>query len=567
MTLRNYILNGPSTVVLADSRDPNVSWQHHLDRTGGARGGVDLVAAVGTPVLAPTDGVWRHIPNNGGAGNSGQFGHDASPGWRDVFSHLSRYVGGSGQHFRQDDVIAYTGNTGGVVQHLHRHLLDPSGVRRNPWDYFSTVDPEEAKRRVRIVATFLNAAGLGSTTTSNKDGIPGAVYWTLVQTWGRANGHYPVGYLIDGVPGSQTFAVEAIIWDAVSKEQVRRVATYLNTRNLGKVSSSGTVNGNEGDGIPGPVLYWLIQTAGKADGIYPGIIDGETGPLTEAAFDIYVERTSTPVPTYYRPTDAPTGSLFGIDVSRYQVDFDFAAYATTGEDFVIIKRGGSNAGTYIDAQYQSHLAGARAAGLKVGHYWFNGLDGVASVAESAQAFLKGLDILPGEIVALDIENDATMPAYTPAEVAEWIAVVEKELGVKSLLYMSASLSRNTSWAPVANYPLWVAAYPWGSTSPNAGKYVPDNIDPLGLWGDEWQIHQYTSTVFGVIPGTTAKSLDRNIAKADTFTRFGFVKRPVIVVPEPTPEPELPVEPETPGWFVRFITALIDAFTKFLAGSK
>ena len=38
--------------------------------------------------------------------------------------------------------------------------------------------------------------------------------------------------------------------------------------------------------------------------------------------------------------------------------------------------------------------------------------------------------------------------------------------------------------------------------------------------------------------------------------------------DPEPEPELPPTGEpVPGWFVRFITALIDAFTKFLAGSK
>ena len=137
MALKNYVLNGPSTVILADSRDPAQSWRNHLNRTSGLRGGVDLVAPIGTPVYAPTAGTWRWLKNNGGAGNSGQFSHDANPGWRDVFSHLSRYVGWSGKHFTQGQIIAYTGNTGGVVQHLHRHLLDPQGNRRNPWLYFT----------------------------------------------------------------------------------------------------------------------------------------------------------------------------------------------------------------------------------------------------------------------------------------------------------------------------------------------------------------------------------------------------------------------------------------------
>ena len=135
MALNKYVLNGPSVVILADSRDPYISWAHHITRAG--RGGVDLVAAVGTPVYAPTAGTWNWRRNNGSAGNSGEFGHDANPGWRDVFSHLSRYVGWSGKHFEQGQIIAYTGTTGGVVQHLHRHLLDPQGRRRNPWDYFT----------------------------------------------------------------------------------------------------------------------------------------------------------------------------------------------------------------------------------------------------------------------------------------------------------------------------------------------------------------------------------------------------------------------------------------------
>lgn len=39
----------------------------------------------------------------------------------------------------------------------------------------------------------------------------------------------------------------------------------------------------EVDGIPGPIFYGRVQTLGKERGIYPGIIDGITGPLTETA--------------------------------------------------------------------------------------------------------------------------------------------------------------------------------------------------------------------------------------------------------------------------------------------
>ena len=139
MALTEYIFNGPRTVILADGRDPKLSWTHHVERSG--RGGVDLVAEIGTPVHAPTAGTMNRRPADGGAGNSCRFAHDANPGWADVFSRLSRYAGADGQHYEQGEVIAFTGDAGGVIKHRHRHLLDPNGVRQNPWDHFTAIVP------------------------------------------------------------------------------------------------------------------------------------------------------------------------------------------------------------------------------------------------------------------------------------------------------------------------------------------------------------------------------------------------------------------------------------------
>lgn len=139
MALADYDLIGPiQTVIAADDRDWYVSWQHHLERTGGLRGGIDLVAAVGTPVVAPTPGIMAHLPNDGSAGNSCRFYHDKNSGWKDVFSHLSNYTKPSGSWFAKGAIVAYSGNSGNVTQHLHRHLLDPQNIRRNPKDYFSS---------------------------------------------------------------------------------------------------------------------------------------------------------------------------------------------------------------------------------------------------------------------------------------------------------------------------------------------------------------------------------------------------------------------------------------------
>jgi len=141
--LSNYVLRGPSQVIADDGRDPYVSWQNHLARTGGLRGGVDIVAAVGTPIYASTAGRMIQIPNDGTAGNSCRYYHRDNTGWKDVFSHLSSYktpknpTGRNEFDYEAGDIVAYTGNSGNVTQHLHWHLLDKDGIRRNPWDYFS----------------------------------------------------------------------------------------------------------------------------------------------------------------------------------------------------------------------------------------------------------------------------------------------------------------------------------------------------------------------------------------------------------------------------------------------
>ncbi|WBU37619.1 M23 family metallopeptidase [Homoserinibacter sp. YIM 151385] len=170
MSLINYFLAEPSTVIALDDRDPRVSWQHHLDRTrrdpGGPRGGIDIVAPIGTPVYARTDGTMRHKPKNGSAGNSCEFEHTANPGWRDVFSHLSAYVGKSGRKFAAGEIVGYTGNTGGVAPHLHWHLLDPKGVRRNPWDYFSPASNMYEGEEMPIAVTLASGAHKGSYTIS-----------------------------------------------------------------------------------------------------------------------------------------------------------------------------------------------------------------------------------------------------------------------------------------------------------------------------------------------------------------------------------------------------------------
>jgi hypothetical protein len=119
-------------VILADKRDPYISWQNHLKR--GSLGGVDCVAPLGTPIYAPDDCTLSNTANNGSGGNT--ITMKFADGMRDQMMHLSRFVSAGPK--KKYQLVGYSGDSGSPGQpHVHWHRIDPSGRRRNPWDYFS----------------------------------------------------------------------------------------------------------------------------------------------------------------------------------------------------------------------------------------------------------------------------------------------------------------------------------------------------------------------------------------------------------------------------------------------
>ncbi|GLS83461.1 peptidoglycan DD-metalloendopeptidase family protein [Paraferrimonas haliotis] len=83
--------------------------------------GVDFATPVGTPVLAPADGVVRTVTNHRFAGRYVVIQHGDR--YRTRFLHLSRALVSPGQTVRQGQVIARSGATGRITgPHLHYEL-------------------------------------------------------------------------------------------------------------------------------------------------------------------------------------------------------------------------------------------------------------------------------------------------------------------------------------------------------------------------------------------------------------------------------------------------------------
>ena len=121
--------------------------------------------------------------------------------------------------------IALSGATGNISgAHIHWSVYIKLWVRAtllNPEKYLAAaIKREKAARaasrksltraKVRRVAKVLNRLGLGRRTSAETTGVRGAVYWWLVQRYGKKHTNlYGRGYVVTGIPGARTRLVEA----------------------------------------------------------------------------------------------------------------------------------------------------------------------------------------------------------------------------------------------------------------------------------------------------------------------------------------------------------------------
>ena len=125
--------------------------------------GIDFAAGMGTPVVAPADGVVVEARRWGGYGNWLRIRHPN--GLESGYGHLSRYGSGirAGQRVRQGQVVAYVGSTGASTgPHLHYEIwrngqrINPASVRTSEGTILAGADlvafRAEKSRIDRIIA-------------------------------------------------------------------------------------------------------------------------------------------------------------------------------------------------------------------------------------------------------------------------------------------------------------------------------------------------------------------------------------------------------------------------------
>jgi murein DD-endopeptidase MepM/ murein hydrolase activator NlpD len=102
---------------------------------GALHSGVDISAAMGTPVHAAADGIVTRAEYMGGYGRLVVIDH--GNGMRTFYAHLSRFEVVPGQEIRRGEVLGYSGASGKVTApHLHFEVR-VGGSPVNPYPYLT----------------------------------------------------------------------------------------------------------------------------------------------------------------------------------------------------------------------------------------------------------------------------------------------------------------------------------------------------------------------------------------------------------------------------------------------
>lgn len=221
---------------------------------------------------------------------------------------------------------------------------------------------------------------------------------------------------------------------------------------------------------------------------------------------------SDPVPSDEPPV-TEAGYELGIDVSQFQGTIDWAQVKAAGYSFAIIRCGGRGYGEegklYEDTQFVTNMQNAKAAGLKVGVYFFSQAITPYEALEEASltiAMIKKSGITPDYPVVMDWETDSTYRTWNLygsdfADVITSFCSTISQNGYTPMVYLNKSdIDSRLGYTP--SYSLWYAR-PYNKYQ-DGHEYQPGEETP----GKSWSIWQYSW--WGTVPGI-AYPVDLNVS--------------------------------------------------------
>lgn len=159
---------------------------------------------------------------------------------------------------------------------------------------------------------------------------------------------------------------------------------------------------------------------------------------------------------------------FGIDVSRWQGDFNFAnAKNNEGVEFTIIKAGGGDDGLYKDSRFEDNYRKCMECGLPKGAYFFGNAKSVADAKKEAEYFIS---ILGGKKYEYPVFYDVEGKMITDNDRATLTGIVKafcstmEAAGYWVGIYSSESFfNSKMNDGELTRYSHWIAR--WGKGKP------------------------------------------------------------------------------------------------------
>lgn len=226
----------------------------------------------------------------------------------------------------------------------------------------------------------------------------------------------------------------------------------------------------------------------------------------------------------------------GIDVSRYQGSIDFKKVKASGVEFVMLRCGtGYGHKPYKDSKFETYYKQAKAAGLKVGTYFYSY---AASTTQARQEAMWVLDWIKDKTFEYPVVFDMEERSVSKLGRAKVSAIAIAFCSTVQAAGYYVSIYSSKSWIESyyipevsAQYDIWVAQ--WASRCTYKGSY--------GMW-------QYTSE--GSVPGIKG-NVDCDIAYKDYAAIIkkaglnGFKKEATqpAAKPQPKPQPKPEAKPK------------------------
>lgn len=190
--------------------------------------------------------------------------------------------------------------------------------------------------------------------------------------------------------------------------------------------------------------------------------------------------------------------VHGVDVSHYQGDIDWTALQSQNIDFAYIKA--TEGSSSVDEKFVENWEEAEQTFLKVGAYHFFSFDSEGKT--QAQNYIQTVGALEGKLIpVVDVEYYGDKMKNPPAkeqvtsELTDMLQALEKEYGVKPMIYTTYPVYYKFLDGEFAEYPLWIRDV---------------YLTPELLLNRQWTLWQYSDTA--VLEGYSGveKYIDKNV---------------------------------------------------------